>query len=178
MDDHHDDQHPAEVSVRFASPSDLAATEAIEVAADSMLIEHFGATDWPPPGTAADRAAMPGFVLVAAHGDRSDRIIGFVHVLEVDGHAHLEQLSVLPQHRRRGYGRMLVSAAKDESRRRGHRSLTLRTYRDVPWNAPFYASCGFRVTTPATPFLRSLVEVEARLGLEHHGARVEMTAGL
>ena len=124
---------------------------------------------------------MPGFVLVAEHpGDEttSPALAGFVHVLELEGHAHLEQLSVLPAFGRRGIGRRLVSAAMAEGRRRGHSKMTLRTYADVPWNAPFYASCGFTRTEPDTPLLRSLVQIEADLGLLEHGDRVQMTAEL
>lgn len=49
---------------------------------------------------------------------------------------------------------------------------------DVPWNAPFYASCGFRQSFPDTAFLRELVDVEHALGLDAHGTRVRMTAAL
>ncbi|GEC74912.1 hypothetical protein GCM10010213_09700 [Microbacterium maritypicum] len=104
--------------------------------------------------------------------------MGFVHVLEIDGHAHLEQLSVLPSFGRRGIGRQLVTAALAEARRRGHTDVTLRTYTDVPWNAPFYASCGFVESEPDTALLRELVAIEESLGLFEHGPRVQMTATL
>nr|WP_329608126.1 hypothetical protein [Microbacterium sp. KUDC0406] len=60
----------------------------------------------------------------------------------------------------------------------GHDEVTLRTYVDVPWNAPFYASCGFRVSEPATDFQRGLVAVEEDLGLMRHDARVQMVTSL
>lgn len=166
------------MAIRAARPSELTRLEQIERAADELLVERFGAKEWPRPATAAERAALPGFILVIEFADTARPVVGFVHVLEINGHAHLEQLSVLPDHGRKGYGRMLVTAAKHEARRRGYRAITLRTYRDVPWNAPFYASCGFRVSTPSTPFLSGLVDVEARLGLERYGRRVHMTAEL
>lgn len=123
---------------------------------------------------------MPGFVLVAeATADAAPaRPVGFVHVLEIDRHAHLEQLSVLPSHGRQGIGRALVSAALDEARRRGHTQVTLRTYADVPWNAPFYASCGFMVCTPDTEFHRHLAATEHALHLAAHGRRVQMSIPL
>lgn len=169
------------VSVRPAAPDDHALTEQIEVAADALLIERLRATDWPPPTPPRERASAPGFVLVAEHIDGAETmpiVIGFVHVLELDGHAHLEQLSVLPAFGRRGIGRRLVEAALTESRHRGHSAVTLRTYADVPWNAPFYASCGFVVSEPHTPLLRELVSVETDLGLLEYGARVQMAAQL
>lgn len=170
-----------EIRVRPASPSDDAATEQIEVAADALLIERFGAVDWPPPTTADDRASAPGFVLVAevlGDDDEVGRPVGFVHVLQIDGHAHLEQLSVLPPYGRRGIGRRLIQAALSETRDRGHRTITLRTYRDVPWNAPFYRSCGFAEAEPDSPLLHSLVDTETALGLFRYGPRVQMTATL
>lgn len=66
----------------------------------------------------------------------------------------------------------------DEARSRGYELLTLRTYADVPWNAPFYARVGFVETEPTTDFHKLLVEVEERLGLARYGRRVQMTAAL
>lgn len=169
------------IRLRPAEHDDDAAIERIERAADALLIDRFRATEWPPPTPSVERATVPGFVLVAEHTDDTagtTDAVGFVHVLEFDGHAHLEQVSVLPTFGRRGIGRQLVDAALAECRRRGYREVTLRTYVDVPWNAPFYAACGFRPSEPHTPALRELVEVESALGLFAHGPRVQMTAVL
>jgi GNAT superfamily N-acetyltransferase len=170
-----------EIYLRPARADDAAATERIETAADALLVDRFGAVDWPPPTPADDRASSPGFVLVAEHsGDATAAplVVGFVHVLDLDGHAHLEQLSVLPSFGRRGIGRQLVEGALAEAGRRGHSEITLRTYVDVPWNAPFYETCGFVTTEPQTPLLIGLVRVEEALGLFEFGARVQMTAVL
>ncbi len=140
--------------------------------ADQLFIDLFRPNRWEAAPSGASRAAEPGFLLVVA--DESETIVGFVHVLETGGIAHLEQLSVSPEHGRRGYGRALVEAAKSEARRRGHDRMTLRTYADVPWNAPFYARAGFVEESPSTPFQRHLVLVERRLGLDQHGRRIQM----
>ncbi len=167
-------------SVRAARAEDAAALEAIEVAADTLLIDRFSASDWPPPTDAEERASLPGFVLVAESAEDGEvpTLVGFVHVLEIDGHAHLEQLSVLPSFGRRGIGRRLVDAALAEARYRGHALITLRTYADVPWNAPFYASCGFIESEPDSDFHRGLVATEDALELAIHGRRLQMTAVL
>lgn len=168
-----------QIVIRPATPRDDAATERIEVAADALLVDRFAASEWPPPTPPAERASTPGFVLVAEDPGNEEVdpiVVGFVHVLEIEGHAHLEQLSVLPSHGRRGIGRQLVQAALSEARRRGYTEVTLRTYVDVPWNAPFYSSCGFTVSEPHTPLLRRLVTVESALGLFEYGPRVQMTA--
>ena len=161
--------------IRPAVDEDAAGIEEVETAADQLLVTLFRATDWPAPDAAAERLALPGFLLLAEHEGTP---AGFVHVLDLAGHAHLEQVSVLPRFARRGIGRTLVRAAMDEAARRGYDDMTLRTYADVPWNAPFYASCGFTETEPDSEALRGLVAVEERLGLLKHGRRVQMTAPL
>lgn len=172
------------IVIRHATDHDHAALEEIERAADCLLIDRFGAADWPAPATADDRRSAGGFVLVAAPSPAEavpagfGTPIGFVQVLEGPEYAHLEQLSVRPANGRRGIGRALIVAAQDESRRRGHTRLTLRTYADVPWNAPFYVRCGFEESAPDTPFLRDLVSIEERLGLTAHGRRIQMTSVL
>lgn len=173
------------VVIRSATDQDHSVLEEIERAADCLLTDRFGAEDWPPPSTADDRRNAGGFVLVATDspaaespGEVEQVPVGFVQVIEGPGYAHLEQLSVHPTYGRRGSGRALVIAAQDQSRRRGHTRITLRTYADVPWNAPFYSSCGFVESTPDTAFLQELVTVEQRLGLTRHGRRIQMTAVL
>lgn len=163
--------------IRTAESCDVKFIGAIETAADALLIDVLGAWKWPPADDAIGRLSAPGFVLMAEDSG-TDSPVGFVHVLEVDGDAHLEQLSVIPSAGRQGHGRALVSAAFDEARERGYTRLTLRTYAEVPWNAPFYASCGFLESIPETPFLRRLVETEAALGLDRYGRRVQMTVEL
>lgn len=165
------------ISIRHSTPNDYPALESIENSADQLLVERLRPDSWDPAPSGLARAEEPGFVLVAEE-TQTGAVVGFVHVLERDGIAHLEQVSVLPQHGRRGHGRRLVEAAMEEARHRGHDSLTLRTYADVPWNAPFYARLGFVETQPATDFHALLVDVEERLGLNRYGRRVQMTAAL
>jgi GNAT superfamily N-acetyltransferase len=163
-------------SIRFAQPTDAATIEAIENDADQLLVERLRPDVWPAAQPGADRLAAPGFLLVAALDDGD--VAGFVHVVEVDGLCHLEQLSVRPEHGRGGLGRRLVTAAADHARRLGYERITLRTYADVPWNGPFYRSAGFVEEEPVTAFHRSIVEIERRLGLDRHGRRILMSAAL
>jgi GNAT superfamily N-acetyltransferase len=162
--------------IRFARPEDAPAVEQIENEADRLFDDRFRPETWPPAPTGTERLAEPGFLLVVEGDDGGPA--GFVHVLERDGVCHLEQLSVAPGHARQGLGRALVEAAKDEARARGHEAITLRTYADVPWNAPFYATAGFVEQAPSSPFDDGLVATEARLGLDRYGRRVQMVASL
>lgn len=164
--------------IRPAAAGDLDALQGIEDRADRILVELLRPDAWWPAPTGAERAAEPGFLLVAEDADAGPEIVGFAHVLEVDGLAHLEQVAVPPEHGRRGHGGALVEAAAEEARRRGHRRITLRTFADVPWNAPAYARAGFVEEQPATPFHLGLVATEARLGLDLVGRRIQMGRAL
>ncbi len=75
--------------------------------------------------------------------DQGGEPVGFALLGEVDGERHLLELSVHPDHARMGLGTWLVDVVRDEARRMGHQALTLTTYRDVPWNGPFYRRLGF-----------------------------------
>lgn len=93
--------------------------------------------------------------------------VGFALAAVVGGCAHLQEMDVLPEHGRRGLGRALVEAVVGWARQHGYRALTLTTFREVPWNGPFYRRLGFRELPPAelTPALTRLLEGEAADGL-------------
>jgi GNAT superfamily N-acetyltransferase len=165
------------IRIRYAVPPDGPAVEMIENAADRLLTEWLLAEQWPAAPSGASRVSEPGYVLVAEAIETGD-VVGFVHVIESDKIADLEQLSVLPEYGRRGYGRMLIDAATEQARGRGYDRLTLRTYADVPWNGPFYSRAGFAEETPTTDFHRQLVPVEENLGLASYGRRIQMVAML
>lgn len=61
----------------------------------------------------------------------------------IDGDAHIEQVSVHPDYARRGLGRRLIDEAEAWARRRVLPALTLTTFSEVPWNAPYYRRLGF-----------------------------------
>jgi GNAT superfamily N-acetyltransferase len=93
--------------------------------------------------------------------------VGFALVTRVGDEWHLQEMDVLPEHGRRGLGRALLAAACEWVRAQGGSTLTLTTFRDVPWNAPFYERCGFRrlADHELTPALRAELADEAAHGL-------------
>jgi GNAT superfamily N-acetyltransferase len=86
----------------------------------------------------------------------------------VDGSAHLLEMDVLPAHARRGLGRALVVDIVEWARREGFPSITLTTFRHLPWNGPFYARQGFTELQAASlgPELRTALDEEAKHGLD------------
>lgn len=70
-------------------------------------------------------------------------------------------------------GAALIDHLAGEARAQGHAELSLTTFRDVPWNAPYYARLGFREVHELGPELRTLVEAE-RHALPARAARVAM----
>lgn len=155
-------------SVIAARPRDLPVLPGIELAAARLLVGHAPESVLSEATSAADfeRACRDGHLWVALYGDTP---VGFAHVKVFEtGVAHLEELDVHPAHGRRGLGRRLVETARDWAMRKQFQSITLSTFRDVPWNMPFYAKLGFTVVPSAelTPALEWLVDNETRRGLD------------
>ena len=57
-------------------------------------------------------------------------------------------------------------------------AVTLTTFRDVPWNAPFYARLGFRVIEALSPGLQAIRDHERDIGDDAFGSRVAMQIDL
>jgi ribosomal protein S18 acetylase RimI-like enzyme len=90
--------------------------------------------------------------------DADDRAVAYLISSVVDGCAFVEQVSVAPAHARRGLGSALI----DHLQGRARTEVLLTTFRDVPWNAPYYRRLGFEVVDPhdGRPELAALVERE------------------
>jgi GNAT superfamily N-acetyltransferase len=100
--------------------------------------------------------------------DAEDEPLAYLLVEIIDAAAHVEQVSVHPQGQRRGLGRALIDAVADWARERDLAKVTLTTYRDVPWNAPYYQRLGFTAIPhhQLTRGLRELRTQEAADGLD------------
>ncbi|MEU1666839.1 GNAT family N-acetyltransferase [Streptomyces sparsogenes] len=108
-----------------------------------------------------------GRAWVAVNGD--DRAVAYLITDPVDGNMHIEQVSVHPDSARRGLGRALIEHAAGRAAAEGAGALTLTTFVDVAWNAPYYAArCGFRTLgeDELTPGLREIRRNEAAHGLD------------
>jgi len=154
--------------ITAARANDLPFLPAIELAAAKLLAGHAPASVLTE--TTSDEelkeALLLGHLWVALADDVP---VGFAHVKVLEPTvAHLEEIDVHPEHGRRGLGTKLVMAVCAWAARDGYRSVTLTTFRDLPWNMPFYARLGFHVIVPEefSPALRSVIEDETRRGLD------------
>lgn len=155
--------------LRTAGPDEPAVLRDIERAAGEAF-RDIGmpeiADDEPLPRDTLAAYQRAGRAWVAA--DPDGRAVAYLIADVVDGDLHITQVSVHPAAARRGLGRALIDVAGDAAAAEGRTALTLTTFTDVPWNAPYYARCGFRPIDDRdlTPGLRTIRRREAALGLD------------
>lgn len=156
------------IAIEPATDADLPLLPPLEMRAGERFraVGLDDVADGPPlPLDALRRAHAAGGVWVARAPDGAP--VGFAVVEPVDDGLHLEELSVEPAWGGRGIGSALLDRVVALAAERGLRAVTLGTFGDVPWNAPFYARRGFVVVPPAAqgPGLRAMAEAEAARGL-------------
>jgi GNAT superfamily N-acetyltransferase len=131
--------------IRAATAADSAVLQDIERAAGAQFatvgLADIAAHE-PFAIAELDAYAADGRSWVATDPDGG--LCGYAVADVLDGCAHLEQVSVRPEHQGRGIGRALVDAVITWARRSEFPAVTLTTFTDVAWNAPLYAHLGFR----------------------------------
>jgi ribosomal protein S18 acetylase RimI-like enzyme len=99
------------------------------------------------------------WVAVSETGD----IVGFL-AAEIVGHdLHIWEFAVRMDVQNQGIGRRLIEVACTFARQRKLESLTLTTFTNAPWNAPWYERFGF-VRTQDDERLATLVRTESERG--------------
>lgn len=130
-----------------------------------------------PPQVRAE--SVPADVLNAAQSAGrlwvalvDDEPVGFALVESIGDEAVLAEIDVHPAHARQGLGRMLVAAVVSWAMAQRFAAISLTTFRDIPWNAPFYARLGFRTldASELTPALQRTLDAEGARGLHERVA--------
>ena len=128
-----------------ARAEDLPRVPIIELAAAQLLRGH-------APDTVLQETSSEAELVIAMREGRlwvarvNGLAVGYAQAQRIDSDtAHLEEVDVLPEHGRRGIGTTLVTRVCDWARAHGYHRVTLTTFRDVPWNMPFYLKRGFAV---------------------------------
>jgi GNAT superfamily N-acetyltransferase len=158
--------------IRSAELRDLRRMQEIERAAGAAFRDiGMGAVadDDPPSLEVLGTYRTRGRAWVATDDTAGEDVaVAYLLVDVVDGAAHVEQVSVHPAHARNGLGRQLIDTATLWAGERGHEVVTLTTFAEVPWNAPYYARLGFTLIPEDEigPELLAVRRHERELGLD------------
>jgi GNAT superfamily N-acetyltransferase len=164
--------------IRSARIEDLPLLQDLERAAGEcfrMIGMAEIADDEPLPLEELARFQAAGWAWVGVDALGADKPVAYLLAQPLDGNLHIEQVSVHPSHARQGLGRRLIDHVSDQAREHAIEpepessieALTLTTFEQVPWNAPYYARCGFVTLSEGelTPGLRAIRNRELRHGL-------------
>lgn len=136
--------------IRLTVPADAPLLPAIEQSAGE-LFRSLPDLAWIADGD--DIAPQRHLELIAGGAcwvakAQDGALVGFLAAQPAARALHLWELSVRQDHQQRGIGRALVATAFTFAREQGLDAITLSTFRDVPWNEPFYRSLGFKTLGP------------------------------
>ncbi|MBB2191271.1 GNAT family N-acetyltransferase [Gluconacetobacter azotocaptans] len=167
---------PAAATLRTARPADAPGLPDVERSAGASFLAL------PDLAWIASHDVMPadGHLEAIAQGtcwvtEDATGLTGFLTagVAAEDGRVlHIRELSVRADRQGQGLGRRLLDHAARHAAAHGLSAVTLTTFRDVPWNAPFYARAGFTLLDDdaLTPRLRAILAEEAAHGLHRRCA--------
>jgi len=155
--------------IRTGTTEDLELLREIERSAGMIFAEYDMlaiSEDEPPDIASLSSYSQDGRLWVLVN--EADHPIAYLMADLVDGCAHIEQVSVHATHAGNGFGRALIEAVTLWASERKLPAVTLTTFRDVPWNAPYYQRLGFEILSEVdhTPGLRRIRQEEKRRGLD------------
>ena len=166
MSEHTNDER---VTIRLGTPDDAEYLPDVEQSAglsylaiaDLAWIAHDGNM---PAATHRVHAAR-GTEWVAETD--SGKLVAFLCAERCGDELHIWELAVAQEWQRAGIGRRLIDAACVHAQALGCKAVTLTTFSDVPWNAPWYARVGFELLNSDTigERLAVAVKVETERGL-------------
>ncbi len=98
---------------------------------------------------------------------QAERPVAFVVADILDDALFIAELSVAKKWQRQGIGRQLLNVLISAAHSQNLSDVTLTTFRDVPWNAPFYARLGFALLAESqlSPALKRELDEDATHGL-------------
>jgi GNAT superfamily N-acetyltransferase len=162
-------QQAASYRIRLARPDEIPRVREIEDEA-GMIFSGLGiideSLDVSFPLEDLIRLVGMGQVWVGCLDD--DLPVGMVIASVREAAVYVEEMDVMPAHGRRGLGGRLLESVCAWGQAQGHPAVTLSTFRDVPWNGPFYRKHGFVELPPSawTPGMRVIRASEAEHGLQ------------
>jgi GNAT superfamily N-acetyltransferase len=166
------------VALRPARPDEIEILRDLERASAQRFVGLMDAlaADEPTPAEVLARRIVGGVLVVAVE---AETVAGFAMFRPVEDQAYVEQIDVLPAHAGRRIGAALLDAVAERAKAAGLVGLSLSTFRDVPWNAPYYRRLGFVEVgnTALTPGMLAIRTEHLARGLDE-AARVFMVRDL
>lgn len=157
------------IIIREALPSDIEHLADVERSA-AQIFKDNTTLAWVADDAVQSTAIHQTYIQsknswVAIH---DDQFIGFINGVEHNKTFHICELSVGQDWQNQGVGNALLSHVENAMRERGITALTLTTFRDIPWNAPFYERKGFVELNDneLSLFLADILEEEIESGLD------------
>jgi len=160
------------LTLRLGTLDDLVALADIEISAASLFPR--GKIPHPHESLPYDvmREAIKNQLLFCAElksPAEKKILVGFAACHLYEQNLHLDEISVDPDFARQGIGSLLVKHIIKESERRKCQGITLSTFSDIPWNAPFYKKFGFaELAYSETPkHVQAMLDEEKSIGLKN-----------
>jgi predicted N-acetyltransferase YhbS len=138
-------QQARAVTFRFAAPHDAESIRSIEYEAGQRFasVGMAGIADARPMEVAlVNRKIAAQQIVVAVAADET--CVGFVMFEPQPTSFCVQELDVLTAYAGQRIGAALVEQVAQLARAQQVMQLTLSTFREVPWNAPYYRRLGFR----------------------------------
>lgn len=169
-------------TIRPACLEDLQTIQAIERASAQRFLGVMDALahDEPSPlELLAARQEAGGLLVAEVLAGEKPTLAGFVMFRLLEHSFYIEQIDVAPAFERQRIGATLIDAVARRAGDAGLARLTLSTFREIPWNAPYYRRLGFIdiAETDLTPGLVAVRREHLARGLDET-ARVFMARNL
>ncbi len=149
-----------------ASPSRLGELQALERAAAARFRDspHPAAADMPPLDVSElERVLALGGLWVV---DKDGVAVAFIAWEPIGDDAYIIELDVHPAAAGARLGAALIDHVAQLAAAQRLSRVLLRTFIDVPWNAPYYARLGFVALDGAPAHLDDVVRHESAAGLD------------
>ncbi|CAI1693023.1 acetyltransferase [Serratia quinivorans] len=138
------------LKIRLAQLQDIAQLIAVERSA-AQLFQQQPAWAFIAEGPVMDARQHTDFIQQRQEWlaeSTAGEVVGFIAVTVQQQEWHIAELSVAAHWQRQGIGRRLIAEVAAQARLQGAQRLTLTTFIEVPWNAPYYQRLGFRPIAP------------------------------
>ncbi|MDX7988442.1 GNAT family N-acetyltransferase [Xenorhabdus sp. 12] len=156
------------ISIHLTKKSDVSQLSAIEYSA-AQLFRLIPELSWIADGHVQteqqhlDYISQSNSWVALSEGGHP---VGFILASSLDDGLHIMELSVHQHWQKKGIGKALIEKVVQVAKQRHLAAVTLTTFRDVYWNAPYYQRLGFNILEPQqiTEALHQILQNEIDYG--------------